>query len=145
VSLCALPLLQLTRITYLLEKLATSPQRSFDRSMVIAVVPAGYVFLASLLIAMAIVIRLLLRYDTKWAGENLQRPDLRSLCEIADGRRFGVGRDRLLRLSKRGFTVEDSWGGCRVTMKGRYAVLLVRARVTFFRDADPTNGPLQRN
>lgn len=96
---------------------------------------AGYIFVASLFIAAATAIRLLRRYDVNWIAQDLQRIDLRVLGEIADGKRFGVGRDRRHRLSKRGFAIDERFGGCRITLKGRYAAFIIRAQRKF--DADP--------
>jgi hypothetical protein len=85
---------------------------------------------ACLLVGLAVVIQLARRYDPKWVAKDLRHLDLRVLAEIADGQRFGVAPDRLARLSKRGFTVDEPWGGCRITGKGRYAVFVLRCRAT---------------
>jgi hypothetical protein len=98
---------------------------------------AGYVVLASLFVVAAIVLRLLWRYDAQWVTRGLQLVDLRILGEIAGGKRFGVARDRLLRLTARGYATNDKWGGCRITLKGRYADLVFRSRAT--RDGGPSN------
>lgn len=101
---------------------------------------AGYVFLACLFIVLAIVVRLRWRYNVAWITKNLQLLDLRVLGEVANGKRFGVGRDRLMRLSKRGYVISDSWGGCRITLKGRYAAFLLRSRAVPARRAGPSEG-----
>ena len=63
---------------------------------------------------------LLRRYDWTWTKKGLHRGDLQALGEIiASRKRYGVGRDRILRLTQRGFAVQDGWGGCRATLKGR--------------------------
>ena len=89
---------------------------------------AAYIIIASGFIAIAIVVHLLRRYDVDWIIKSLQPLDLRVLGEIAEGKRFGVGRDRFVRLSSRGFIANDQWGGCRITLKGRYADLVLGAR-----------------
>ena len=88
---------------------------------------AGYVLLASLFIALAIATRFFVRHDPDWAARDLQSGDLQTLAAVANGKHFGVGRKQMLRLSRRGFVSEDAWGGCRITLKGRYAAYLSRA------------------
>jgi hypothetical protein len=102
--------------------------------------PAGYVLLACIFVVLAIVIHLLRRYNTAWIGRDLQRPDLRVLGDVAEGKRFGVARDRLDRLSRRGFAANDKWGGCRITLKGRYAAFIVRTRSIGIHDAGLSDG-----
>ena len=98
---------------------------------------AGYIFLACLFVALAIVVRLLWRHDAAWIAKDLHGGDLRAFAQVANGKHYGVGRDRLLRLSRRGFVSEDPWGGCRMTLKGRYAALLLRTRAASAREAAP--------
>ena len=100
---------------------------------------AAYVFFAGSLIAFAIMVHLLWRYDLPWISRNLQPPDLRALQEIAEGKRFGVGRNRLTRLASRGFAVDDKRGGCRITLKGRYASFRLRVRGVKSHDQDPSD------
>ena len=96
------------------------------------------VLLACHFVTLAILVGLVRRYDVKWIAKDLQLLDLRVLGEVANGKRFGVGRDRLLRLSKRGFTVDERWGGCRITLKGQYAVFILRARAAVIHDTGPS-------
>jgi hypothetical protein len=84
-------------------------------------VDAGYVFVACLFIVLAIIVHLVRRYDKAWIAKDLHRGDLQALAAVANGKRFGVARDRFVRLARRGFAAEDAWGGCRITLKGRYA------------------------
>jgi hypothetical protein len=95
---------------------------------------------ACLLVGLAVAIQLGRRYDPNWAAKDLRHLDVRVLAEIAGGRRFGVAPDRLARLSKREFIVEEPWGGCRITPKGRYAVFVVRCRAAFGFAAKPSRG-----
>jgi hypothetical protein len=88
----------------------------------------AYVLLASACILLAIMVRLLVRHDAVWLTKNLRSGDLQALAKVAGGNHFGVGRDRLIRLTARGFACEDRWGGCRLTLKGRYAAFLMRVR-----------------
>ena len=89
---------------------------------------AEYVLLASLFIALAIAIRFFVRHDAEWVARDLQSADLQALAAVAGGKQFGVGRKQMFRLSRRGFVSEDVWGGCRITLKGRYAAYLARGR-----------------
>ena len=90
---------------------------------------SGSVFLACFFVFLATVILLLRRYGWTWTKKGLHRGDLQALGEIiANRKRYGVGRDRILRLTQRGFAVQDGWGGCRATLKGRYAALVSLTR-----------------
>lgn len=100
---------------------------------------AGYVFLACLFVVLAIILRLLWRHNTAWISKDLERLDLRVLSEVAKGRRFGVGRDRLTRLTRRGFTAKDKWGGCRVTLRGRYAAFIMRTQAASAHNTRPSD------
>lgn len=101
-------------------------------------ISAGYVLLACFFVALAIVVGSLRRYNVNWIAKDLRLDDLQALARVANGKkRFGVGRDRLCRLSKRGFAAEDNWGGCRITLKGRYAAFLLRSQSALIRDGQP--------
>lgn len=104
-------------------------------------ISAEYVLLACFFVALAIVVGSLRRYNMNWIAKDLRLDDLQALARVANGKkRFGVGRDKLYRLSKRGFAAEDSWGGCRITLKGRYAAFLLRGQPPLLRDDQPTDG-----
>jgi hypothetical protein len=88
----------------------------------------GYVVLACVFIMFAIAVHLLRRCNRGWMTKNLHRGDLHALADVAGGKQFGLQRDRLVRLCRRGFAIENAWGGCRATLKGHYAAFLLRVR-----------------
>jgi hypothetical protein len=54
----------------------------------------------------------------------LYRGDLRALSDAAHGRFSDINIDRIERLLDRDFLTKSFWGGFRVTVKGRWALLL---------------------
>jgi hypothetical protein len=56
---------------------------------------------------------------------DLQPGDLLALTDSDKSRYANLVLDRLVLLHHRGFFAEDYWGGGRITLKGRFAALMV--------------------
>ena len=96
----------------------------------------GYILIASGFVGLAIAYNLWGRPRSKaqrprppsglqiWVTRELYRGDLRALSDAARGFYDNVGIDQLDRLRDRGFVATGVMGRARVTMKGRFALLL---------------------